>query len=507
MRKYIQIQLLNAFRTFENALNKVEQEIFGKRWNNVATLLTALQESVIEVGNFIEEKEFDERDKLIQNMEMCCELIYKCAIEQKWNIKQLLCQKIKESIWAWENTILSVSNVEPIKILFVPYKAEMWSCMHTLWECAMDRQWNVQVVVSPYYSCEVGVKVFHYEAERFPDALNVIHYSEYDLQSEHPEVIIFHNPYDDSNNITQLYEEFFTSNLRNNTELLIYSPYFTAGVCVPGRSDFMFEAPGTYYADVILAQSEKAGKIFEQYDHQDQTILTFGSPKVDYIARTKTNEINIPQEWKEKINGKKVFLLNTHLSYFPEASQNKKASGNYAERFHKEIEKAFLGRDDCVLIWRPHPLLKTMINNRFPQCKEYIEHFERTVRQADNGIVDEYADYMKAFSVSDGLISTWSSLINEYMITQKPILIFQSRIKDEYKENVLLDRNVNYFRFGKDSMTFEEYRDMVVRGEDELKCMRLEAVKEAFPNVECSASQKIGDYIEKEFALCGTIST
>ena len=501
MRKYLQIQLVNTFRAFADAVDRTEREICGKRAGNSETLLAALQESIIDVGNFIEKHNFDGNIELVQSMEVCCELIYKCAVEQNWNIKQLLCRKIKECIDGWINTMVAGVSIEPLKILFVPYKAEMWSSMHTLWECAMDRRWNVQVVVSPYYSWELGKKVFHYEAERLPDEVEVIHYSEYDLSLEHPDVVVFHNPYDDTNNVTQLHESFFTSNLKKNTEMLIYSPYFTAGVCVPGRSDFMFEAPGTYYADVILAQSEKAGKIFEQYDHGEQKILTYGSPKVDYIVNARLREIDIPQEWKEKINGKKVFLLNTHLSYFPEASQNKKASGNYAERFHKEIEKAFLGREDCVLIWRPHPLLKTMINNRFPQCREYVEHFENAVRQAKNGIVDEQADYMKAFSVSDGMISTWSSLINEYMITQKPILIFQNRIKEEYRENVLLERNINYFRFGKDSITFDEYRDMVLRGEDELKERRGCAVKEAFPNVENRASDQIIDYIENQFEI------
>ena len=257
----------------------------------------------------------------------------------------------------------------------------------------------------------------------------------------------------------------------------------------------MFTAPGVYYSDYVIAQSQRVKEIFESYGHNEEKIIAFGSPKIDAIVKNNKNTQKLPETWTKKLSNKKIFLLNTHLSYFPKAFQYAESPDNYAVKFHKEILDTFLNREDCGLIWRPHPLMKNMLQGRFPECLDFINYFERQILQSTNGIIDETGDYAKAFYCSDALISTWSSLINEYMATGKPILIIQRMVNEEVNKISPINRNVNYFRIGKNKMTFADFRDNVLQGNDFMYEERMEAVRKAFPNMDGNAGNKILEFL------------
>ena len=224
--------------------------------------------------------------------------------------------------------------------------------------------------------------------------------------------------------------------------------------------------------------------------------MTFGSPKIDAVVRNEKQVHCCPEGWEAKLAGKKVFLLNTHLSYFQKTYTCTGNMDNPGIRFHQEILDIFLKNKECALIWRPHPLLKSNLSTRLPEVLDFVNDFENQIRNADNGVVDDSADYFSAFYYSNALLSTWSSLINEYMVTGKPVLIFQKRVEEEIEKQSPLKRNVNYFRFGEESLSFEQFRDNVLTGKDPLYEKRIEAVQEAFPNLDGSAGEKIYSFLK-----------
>ena len=65
--------------------------------------------------------------------------------------------------------------------------------------------------------------------------------------------------------------------------------------------------------------------------------------------------------------------------------------------------KAILDKPEYGLIWRPHPLLSTMLEARFPQCLAYVQDLEKRIEEADNCVIDRSGDYRAAFSCSDAL--------------------------------------------------------------------------------------------------------
>lgn len=378
------------------------------------------------------------------------------------------------------------------RAVFLPYNASMWTSLESIWKAAdNDPDCDAIVMPIPYYDIGDPSNIsLKYEGDQLPDYVPITPYEQYDIESQNPEMIFIHNPYDDANNLTRVPEKYFSSNLKKHTSCLVYSPYFTYGANNPGRTDFQYAVPGARNADYIIVQSEKVKEIFHSYGHPKSKLLAVGSPKIDAIVAKMKEPVKVPDEWKDKLQGRKVFLLNTHLSYFPRSSTNTTKSGDYAVRYHDEILQAILNRPGRALIWRPHPLLENMLKERFPKCYTYVKEMIGLMEESDNCIIDRTGDYTVAFRLSDAMISTYSSLINEYMVTGKPVMIFQKKATEEEIKRAPINRNLNYFRFKPDGMTFESFVDMVCREEDPLYEQRMDMISKAFLNMDGTAGEK-----------------
>ena len=494
MRFFTKKQILGLVETMKIMQDRLTEAIV---WNTEEGMngLADLQEAAVAIGNNIEQEK--NSGDIVTILEKYCEDIYICSMEQGQSDRKMHLFSMKNMMETIEHKIETKIPVDKIKIVFMPYKADMWTSLESIWYAAeADENYEVKVVPIPYYDI-ADMKNIHmkYDGDRFPPYVRITSYKEYAMEEEHPEMIFIHNPYDECNNLTRVPAYYYSSNLKKNTELLVYSPYFTVGSFNRKSQEFMFTAPGVYYSDYVIAQSQRVKEIFESYGHNEEKIIAFGSPKIDAIVKNNKNTQKLPETWTKKLSNKKIFLLNTHLSYFPKAFQYAESPDNYAVKFHKEILDTFLNREDCGLIWRPHPLMKNMLQGRFPECLDFINYFERQILQSTNGIIDETGDYAKAFYCSDALISTWSSLINEYMATGKPILIIQRMVNEEVNKISPINRNVNYFRIGKNKMTFADFRDNVLQGNDFMYEERMEAVRKAFPNMDGNAGNKILEFL------------
>lgn len=499
MKRFEKKHLISLMDTMNEAHQYINKQIESKNYEAALLMLGNCQECAIQIGTLIEQAE-GEDDDIIKKLEKYCELLYQLSQSQgtgKSSVK--LMKQIEKSADIIKNNI-KYSIISQIEVLFLPYKASMWTSLESIWKAAdEDDDCNAIVMPIPYFNIGNPTKITEtYEGDMFPKDVPIIDYRLYNIEERHPDVIFIHNPYDDNNTLTRVRPEYYSSRLKNNTDCLVYSPYFSYGSYAPGKSDFQYREPGTINSDKIIVQSEKVKKIFKTYGFNDDKLIVSGSPKIDAIVNAKRENVNMPVEWKEKLSDRKIFLLNTHLFYFPVSFYNKTKSGNYGVRFHDEILKAIVNKEDVGMIWRPHPLLKAMVKDRYPECIEYIEYFEKNLLESSNCVVDYSGDYRPAFIYSDALISTWSSLINEYMVLGKPVMIFQRKLSEEVIAQSPIDRNLNYFRFGSNGITFEKFVEMVSNGIDPLYEDRMKMIKYAFRNSDGSAGQKAYIRIKNE---------
>ena len=75
------------------------------------------------------------------------------------------------------------------------------------------------------------------------------------------------------------------------------------------------------------------------------------------------------------------------------------------------------------MLWRPHPLMKATIESMRPELwKEYKEILE-SYRAEGYGLYDDSPDLDRAIVLSDAYYGDWSSVVQLYEKTGKPIMI------------------------------------------------------------------------------------
>ena len=200
-----------------------------------------------------------------------------------------------------------------LEAVFLPYKVSMWDSLESVWMAAdQDPNCDAYVIPIPYYdkNRDGSYGAEHYEGDQYPDYVPVTHYNNYDFKSRRPDMIFIHNPYDQFNNVTSVHPFFYSKNLKQYTDCLVYIPYYcTAG----GMSAAQGYVPSYYYVDYIVIQAEKYRKFFDP-DLPKDKLLPLGSPKFDKVIRLCNNPPEPLAEWKEKMAGKKVCFYNTSIS-------------------------------------------------------------------------------------------------------------------------------------------------------------------------------------------------
>lgn len=500
MRRLLKESLLESSQMLVEAAKELNRVLEEKNIQEVFEILLTSQELVAAMAERYEKENGKDKTSLFgEYAVLLLDAATRISEGREIEVEAI----IKKAIDVME--YIDGQDIDSFKIVFMPYKLSMWTSMESIWKAAQkDPDCIAYVVPIPYFNIADSNNItMSYEGEKYPKEIGITDYREFNLALEHPDVVVVHNPYDDCNNLTSVHPNYYTRELKKYTDCLVYSPYFTFGSYTGDKSKHLYVIPGTINADKIIVQSQKVADIFKSYGFGDEKLMVTGSPKTDEIHNYTKDKVEMPKEWEEKLKDKKVFLLNTHLSYFPSSfamAAAREDKYNYAIRFHDEILKAFKDRDDVALIWRPHPLLKNMIYDRYTQCIEYVEYFEKQLLESSNCVIDTYGEYKYAFAYSDAMISTWSSLINEYMATKKPIQIFQRHLAKEVAEASPINRNLNYFRFGTvNAMTFEEFIENVKGGNDYLKEERIDMLNKAFVNMDGTAGESAYKELKKMY--------
>ncbi len=462
MRKYRKKQILSSLDELLRVHQSVLPSLVTGNTDAARTLLAGCQEAAIAVGNAIEETEkgTEAGDAVVGRIEEYCELVYELW-QKAGEISQMpgLTDTVKapagqntpqdpsleESVRALQRLDHAIHAIkdhiqsdlpERLEVAFLPYKASMWDCLESVWEAAVaDPDCETYVVPIPYLDKgpDDTFTDIHCEADKFPKNVPVVNWQEYDIAARHPDVIYIHNPYDNVNNVTSVHPSFYAKELKKHTDMLVYIPYF---VCM---NDYVEEhfcvLPGTIFADRVIVQSEavrqtyiEAYHKFEKENHlegrvgnAEEKFVALGSPKYDKVLKTTRENVKIPEDWKRKIvkedgSWKKVILYNTTVTQIL----------THREKMLEKIRSVFAllrGRQDVVLLWRPHPLSQTTCGSVSAQLEAAYCGLVEEYRAEDWGIYDDTPDLHRAIALSDAYYGDMSSVVELYRMTGKPIMI------------------------------------------------------------------------------------
>lgn len=459
MRRYKKKELLETAEMLVEA-NDIIGRLCISNPDRALEILGQCQESAILLGNLIESKG-EQYTGLIEILESYCENLYQMsmALSDEEQIRKLS-KKIQRQLIQLNNKMRHEMPEDKKEVVFFPYKASMWDSLESVWMAAdADEDTDAYVVPIPYYdkNPDGSFREMHYEGDQYPDYVPVTNYEEYDFEERRPDVMYIHNPYDEFNYVTSVHPRFYSGNLKQFTEKLVYIPYFILGEIKPD-DDVVIRDMKHYCinaavknADNIIVQSEDMRQVYikvltEESDgakgtraYWEKRIYGLGSPKIDKVLNTKKEDLDIPKDWMRIIRKpdgklKKIVFYNTGVTALLE----------HDEQMLKKIESVFQifreNKDEVALLWRPHPLIENTLISMRPYLWERYKEIRERYRKEGWGIYDDTPDLDRAIILSDGYYGNWSSVMHLYQKTGKPIMR-QAVSVDNTKFNKLIKKN------------------------------------------------------------------
>ena len=289
------------------------------------------------------------------------------------------------------------------KILFCPYKQEMWDSMETIYTTAVnDDETECGIMPIPYFTLmnlqpiEARIEFGDY-GKNFPNMLN-----------DDWDVIIFHYPYDNLNNVTR--PMIYSSHLKKFCKHLVLVHYACRGDGDITDKDALYS--GVKNSGLVIfeteQQAEHAQRVLKAFCNWQGECVGWGSAKFDLVGK-----LNCPKDWAEVIKGRKTVFLQT--SIIPLMNRQDKL---------KQIREVLESHKDKCIIWRPHPLYEATILAHRPQDYEEYAQLVTDFLQTDN-IFDTTSTPEIAISVADEMISDRSSLVTLWNATGKKITMLE----------------------------------------------------------------------------------
>lgn len=480
MEIYKKKDMLQAVDTLLKANDAIVKSITSNP-QGAGEALVQCQESAIALGTYIDTLG-GEYAEMVRILEEYCENIY----QMNENLSdERVCRKaakrIQKQLIGLQNHMKYDLPEDKKEIVFLPYKASMWDSLESVWKTAdADPDCDAYVVPIPYFdkNPDGSFREEHYEGDQYPKDVPITRYDEYNLERRHPDVIYIHSPYDECNHVTSVHPYFYSKNLRNFTNKLVYIPYFVLGeidpndqAAVDGMKHFCF-LPGTIYADQVIVQSENMRQIYiDEYmkaakemglggEHVDRKFLErkflgTGSPKIDKVLNMKKEDLDIPAEWLriiEKPDGtrKKIVFYNTGVS----------ALLKYGEKLLNKMELVFgifkEYKDEVALLWRPHSLIQATIESMRPQLWEGYQRIRDRYIEECWGIYDNSADVDRAVVLSDAYYGDQSSVVGLCQKKGTPVML-QEIIMDN-----AMFADSSFFVDGEDLWLLTGYSDVLI---------------------------------------------
>lgn len=447
MRRFQKLQMLVDIASLHMIHQQNKEKLARQEYQFVLDALADCQEIAIQMGESIEQTEGEDKEiEVVRFLEQYCETLYQMSVQLEEISAENFYQSLEEALLSVEKAILRM----PIRkeVVFLPYKASMWDSLESVYlAAAQDENCDAYVVPIPYYdrNADESLGEMHYEGGEYPSNIPITPYEEYHLEERRPDAIYIHNPYDDNNLVTCVPERYFASRLRNYTEQLVYIPYFVLDDIKPDEHEKIEKIenlclmPGAIYAHKVIVQSENMRQIYinaflenakwlagymGHFDRKklEDKILALGSPKFDRVRSMGRDQLEVPDEWLqliEKSDGtwKKIILYNTSVNAFFKYNEK------MLRKIQSVMDKFKEAQDKAVLLWRPHPLVSGALQSLRPKLLAEYERLVERYRKEGYGIYDDSADVDRAIVLSDAYYGDYSSLVQLYQETGKPVMI------------------------------------------------------------------------------------
>ncbi len=325
-----------------------------------------------------------------------------------------------------------VDDLSPVlEVVFFPYQYMLWDSLESIYT-AFKKQDNCRVSIVPIPYSEYQAKDDSWKAcytgTQFTE-YDIVHYLDYDIEKMTPDIAFIHNPYDEFNSITRVDETYYSYNLKKHVSTLVYVAYAMRSTELQLQK-LNFSAH--HHCDYLIYQSKQHKENFKLTEFYDK-VLPFGSPKIDSCVVACKNHGVLPPIWKEALEGKKIIQLSLTLT-----ALLKKREGLFQK--YQEIFKQASEVGGIAFIFRPHPLLKTVISASLPELTSSYKEMMSQFQKLNIGVYDDSQPIENDIALCDAYMDNRqkSSVMDLVAVVGKPGFLFDDflSLSDMEKRNI-----------------------------------------------------------------------
>lgn len=200
---------------------------------------------------------------------------------------------------------------------------------------------------------------------------------------------------------------------------IIYKEYGTAGV--EKGTGFLLDKKIYQYASLIITENSYVKEMIkEKFPHKN---IVIGSPAFDYIYDNVQEDLRFDPSMKH-------VLWTPHHSIVKSQGYDKIVGGTYSTfmTYKDYFAQKFLEEfPNVVLHIKPHPHLRGRYNYYYGGFSQYINSFKE-----GRMFLHEKEDYHNLFRLSDVIINDSISFMQEWIVTQKPMIVLTDNCKSKY---------------------------------------------------------------------------
>ncbi len=446
------VQTDNYVELINQAHQAILKSIIDGRFEETISLLTACQEGAIQIGNMLE-KYYGEGFATVKVLEEYCEIIFQIGeLVGEASDTGVLGLPIADigqyllEIFRAIKTSVEENVIDRKEILFMPVKANAWGTLDGLWKKAKEDPNNHVVVMPiPYYERNAvgGPTTMHYEGKDFPEYLEIVNYEDYDLVFRHPDEIYIHNAYDQCNYSTSIAPQYYTSNIKQYTDKLIYVPWFILDE-MGADSDkarkvmqFYCTVPGLSHADEVLVQSEETRQEYIRCltEFAGAATRAIWENKICVYEDVKNSEgfnrrvfdkkaylSDFPEEWQKTLTTeagdiKKVILYNTSVASYMQSGEK------LFDKIENNLQLFGEYKDKLAVIWRPHRELRQMINQRNPELVKRYDKIHEEFSACEIGVCDTGYRLDEVLPLCDAFYGDADGVAHRCNVENLPVMI------------------------------------------------------------------------------------
>lgn len=363
-----------------------------------------------------------------------------------------------------------------VRAVFFAELGEKWDAMESVYEFMRhDPRFDPVIVRTP-----VG-RVVERDGKReqeviyqdflTPMGIPSLGYDQYDIEEDCPELAFISQPY-----ASCTLEQFWPENIAKHTRL-VYLPYFLPSIVLSDYPQVLCQLPVYDRAWRVIGSNQKHYKYYRRYSHHGgANMLVTGVPKIDPIIKLREQQVPLPTGW-ECVQGKTAFLWNTW--YDINAS---------SLRFFDEVFAWFAAHPDCALIWRPHPMTDTITKLYSPDLYARFQGHIQAVDDAPNMVVDRETSCCPSFAYSSAQVSDHSSMMQQYLLMDKPLLWFLNLSASTTGEEFI---GCKWMERAERSDEILAFLERISRGEDRNARLRRETIERDLPTADGRCGERV----------------